>query len=96
MIEFIGLRAKVYSIKSIPLDEDRREGQKQACAGVKRSLTKKHLSHKRYKEVLFGKEGEDESPKDLLIRQNLIRSKAHKVSTISQIKVGLSAYDDKR
>lgn len=56
--------------------------------GIKRSVTNQLLI-KNYKEVLF-----DNKP--LNIQQNLIKSKNHKIYTISQDKKALDSCDDKR
>jgi len=86
ILEFIGLRAKMYSIK---LSEEK---NKATAKGIKKSVTKA-LKHEKYSDAIFGTTDEE-------LRQsvsfNLIRSQNHQVNTIKINKVGLCAYDDKR
>ena len=86
ILEFIGLRAKMYSIK---LSEFK---SKATAKGIKKSVTKA-LKHEKYSDAIFGTTNEE-------LRQtvsfNLIRSQNHQVNTIKINKVGLCAYDDKR
>lgn len=83
MTEFVGLRAKMYSIRV-----NSRDAIKKA-KGVKSYVVKKHLKFEHYVECL----------NQNLVKignQNLIRSKLHNLYTIEQNKILLSPYDDKR
>lgn len=82
--EFIGLRAKLYSI----LLEDGQE--KRAAAGTNRQVAKEVLRHHLFKEVLEGTRSE------VIVEQQSIRSFNHTLYTIAQKKRSLSAYDNKR
>ena len=58
------------------------------CEGVKKSVSKKSISHEDYKKCLFaGKE---------LRKMNVIRSHKHEVYTEEVNKIALSSDDDKR
>lgn len=82
IIEFVGLRSKMYSIK-LELEEKKR------AKGVKKSVVKKQLKHQHYKSVLFDKS----SRKDIM---KMIRNDNHNLYTVVQNKTSLSAFDDKR
>jgi hypothetical protein len=80
--EFIGLRSKMYSLLC-----DSKE--KKTAKGISKSVIQSHLSHNDYKKSLFEK----------LVYINsmqLIRSENHKMYTVSQNKISLSPFDDKR
>ena len=83
--EFIGLRSKCYSIL---VHENGKYKQKSTAAGVKKSV-KKSLHHELYKQTL-------ESETDIYISQGLLRSYKHEIFSITQKKLALTAYDDKR
>ena len=100
--EFIGLRSKMYSILLWFSEEDKRRNeeriargqkpiatQKNTAAGVKECVAQKELDHDKYRHTLLNQE-------DLQVKQTLLRSYKHQVSTIVQQRVGLTAYDDKR
>ncbi|KAK5644785.1 hypothetical protein RI129_006085 [Pyrocoelia pectoralis] len=81
MLEFVGLRAKMYAYT---VDEKVVKKSKGSTAASVKQITIKD-----YKNVLFDSE--------VIKRyQHLIRSKKHEVFTIKQNKVILSPYDDKR
>ena len=81
--EFVGLRAKCYSIKI-----DGKEGVKKA-KGTKKNVVKNSISHEDFNSVLFGK-------KFAPIQNVSFRSHLHEIFTESMMKVALSAEDDKR
>ena len=81
--EFIGLRAKLYSIL---LDD---ENEKRATAGVKRNVAEKKLRHVKFQDVFDNQNMFD-------ITQRVIRHQKHVLYTEEKTRVGLSAYDDKR
>ena len=85
MKEFVGLRSKCYSILIQEPDGDK---QKSTAAGVKMSV-QKSLHHDIYKQTL-------EKENDFYITQNLLKSNKHVNYSITQTRVGLTAYDDKR
>ena len=64
------------------------EKQKNTAAGVKESV-KNTLKHEEYKSTLLQEE-------DKMITQKLLRSYKHQVHSVTQTKIGLTAYDDKR
>ena len=81
--EFVGLRSKMYSIKSSGGVE------KKTAKGIRKSTIKRRLRHDMYRRALF----EDVVSHEMM---RSIRSYNHKVYSIQLNKVGLSAYDDKR
>ena len=81
--EFVGLRAKLYSYKMFEGKESKK------CKGVKKSVVKKSIAHKNYKDCLF-------TGKEQLRRMNVIRSYKHEIYTEEINKVALSSSDDKR
>ena len=81
--EFVGLRAKLYSFKM----EDGKENKR--CKGVKKQVVKESITHEDYKTCLL-------SGKEILRKQNILRSYDHEVYTEEVNKVALSAEDDKR
>ena len=83
IIEFVGLRAKLYSFKM----ENGEESKK--CKGVKKQVVKSSITHEDYKTCLTT--GEEQ-----LRKQNILRSYNHEVYTEEVNKVALSAMDDKR
>ena len=92
--EFIGLRPKCYSLLSKGSVKDNVKQDvgfhhSSTSKGVKKEVKKKYLRHKHYKDSLF-------NLKTILVKQNIIKSKNHTISTYHTIKVGLSAFDTKR
>jgi hypothetical protein len=85
--EFVGLRAKMYSF----VTDDQKESKK--AKGIKRSVVKNELKFKDYKRSLFG---EVKSDIQQIVKFNTIRSYKHDVYSISQTKIGLCSFDDKR
>jgi len=81
--EFVGLRAKLYAIKKLDGEEEKK------CKGVKRNVIRNKISFNDYKDVLF-------SGKEVLRMMNIIRSRQHNLSTEQVNKIALSANDDKR
>ena len=81
--EFVGLRAKLYSFKM----EDGKENKR--CKGVKKQVVKKSITHEDYKTCLL-------TGKEILRKQNILRSYDHEVYTEEVNKVALSAEDNKR
>ena len=83
MLEFVGLRSKLYSY----IMEEGKE--KKRCKGVKKAVVERSITHKDYKTCL-------ETGKEQLRRQNTIRSYDQKLYTEEVNKIALSATDDKR
>ena len=83
IIEFVGLRAKLYSF----LKEDGKGSKK--CKGVKKQVVENSITHEDYKTCLT-------TGKEQYRKQNIIRSYEHEVYTEEVNKVALSAMDDKR
>ena len=92
--EFIGLRAKCYSLlfygkvkDNVVLSLDR--GEKQVAKGTKKSMKKRHLRHVHYQDSL-------ENLAQIHIKQNIFISQKHSIGTFHQSKVALTAFDTKR
>ena len=81
--EFVGLRAKLYSFKM----EDGAENKR--CKGIKKQVVKETITHEDYKTCLT-------TGKEILRKQNILRSYDHEVYTEEVNKIALSAADDKR
>jgi hypothetical protein len=84
--EFVGLRAKMYSILV--------DGKaKKRAKGVKQCVVKGEITHNDYRKAIFSKELKN-------IQQtcsfNTIRARKHEISTLSQNKVSLSCLENKR
>lgn len=110
MLEFIGLRSKMYALKVIKADKEIENYRKKLTSegynnqlienaisnfgitkkakGVKNSSVRK-ITFEDYHNCLFNNN-------ILNTNQNLIRSKKHEVYTITQTKIALSPFDDKR
>jgi hypothetical protein len=80
--EFVGLRSKLYSIKTVTAESKR-------AKGVQRCVVANQLTHNNYLSCLH-----DSSRR--MATMHRIGSKLHQLSTVCQHKVALSAYDDKR
>src|SRR6188768_2641485 len=82
-VEFVGLRAKMYSLSLA----DNKE--KSTAKGISRSHAQKHIKHAQYRDCLFG-EGQTTAT------FFNIQSRNHIVRTEQLTKSALSCYDDKR
>ncbi|KYN27561.1 hypothetical protein ALC57_03049 [Trachymyrmex cornetzi] len=83
MTEFIGLRAKMYTLRVIGKSDTKR------IKGVKKNIVAKTITFDDYVRCL----------NDVTVqsrRQSCIRSTLHEVYTVSELKLALSPYDDKR
>ena len=80
--EFVGLRVKMYSLKT------KKEEMKKA-KGVKKNVVKKDISHQDYVDCLF-------EERKFMHTMQTIRSFKHQLYTIKQNQVSISPYDDKR
>ena len=83
IIEFVGLKAKSYSIEMADGKTERK------CKGVKKYVVRNHITHEDYKECLFSGESQHRP-------MNTIRSRKHNVGSERINKTALSADDDKR
>ena len=83
IIEFVGLRAKLYSF----IMEDGKENKR--CKGVKKQVVESSITHEDYKTCL-------RTGKEQLRKQNILRSYEHEVYTEEVNKIALSSIDDKR
>jgi hypothetical protein len=83
-IEFVGLRAKMYSLL-----EEKDKPSKRTAKGVKRGFVQKRVRHDMYLNTLRTR---------VCTRANFVnfRSLAHNVQTVNFSRICLSAYDDKR
>ena len=80
--KFVGLKSKMYSLKY-------KEKDKNTCKGVQKCVAKNKITFEDYYDTLIG----GNSMRHTIKR---IMSRKHDISLISQNKVSLSAYDDKR
>ena len=83
MTEFVGLRAKMYALRV-----DGKEDTKK-IKGVKKNVVERTITFDDYTRCL-------NEEIELTRRQSCIRSKLHEVYTVSESKLALSPYDDKR
>jgi hypothetical protein len=81
---FIGLASKSYSVKVFASNIEMKKAK-----GVKKNIVKNIITHNDYKICL-----ESNICKD--VKQIMIRSEKHEISTIEQNKIGLNWFDDKR
>ena len=83
IIEFVGLRSKMYSYKK---DNDKQE---RTAKGIKKNVIKKDINHENYKQTLL-------ENKQIYHKMKTIRSVNHKLGSYEINKVSLSCFDDKR
>ena len=83
IVEFVSLRAKLYSYKMLDGYEDKK------CKGVTKNVTKRIIQFDDYRECLV-------SRKEQHRRMNVIRSLCHEIYTEEINKIFLSSDDDKR
>jgi hypothetical protein len=89
IIEYVGLKPKLYSLRLAGDPEGRGEGQKLAAKGVKYGYAKKHLNHDLFLECLKTEE---------ISRAKffMITSKNHQLRTNEIEKIALNPLDEKR
>ena len=80
--EFVGLRSKMYSIKSGGVE-------KKTAKGIRKNTIRRSLRHQMYKDVLF-----EEKVTEATMRA--IRSVNHQLYSVKIKKLALSPFDDKR
>jgi hypothetical protein len=80
--EFVGLRAKMYSVLYDGVE-------KKTAKGISKTVVKSVLKHADYVDALM-----NEAPR----RHSMVRfqSRAHEIFTVDQRKISLSCFDDKR
>jgi len=83
--EFVGLRAKMYSLHVPNLEKH----SKVKAKGIKKSYVKNHVRHQQFREVL-------QTKNRTLSRFRTFQSKNHTVQTVEITKSCLDAFDDKR
>ena len=83
IVEFVGLRAKLYSYKKLDGSEDKK------CKGVSKNVTERSIQFDDYRECLF-------SRKEQHRNMNVIRSNCHEIYTEEINKIALPSDDDKR
>ena len=92
LVEFIGLRAKCYSLL-FEVDDDAvyREGgfEKLTAKGTKRCVKERFLRHEHFCRTLF-------DLSTLRVRQNTFVSLDHRIGTYNQSRISLTAFDTKR
>ena len=82
-VEFVGLRAKLYSYKMLDGSVEKK------CTGVTKNVTKMSIQFDDYREYLF-------SRKEQHRKMNVIRSHCHEIYIEEINKIALSSDDDKR
>ena len=81
--EFVGLRSKMYSIKT-------QEGtEKKTAKGVLKAVKEKDITHENYKQCLFNEQ-------QMKHKQTRIIQEEHKLYTATQNKTSLSPFNDKK
>ena len=83
IVEFVGLRAKLYSYKMLDGSEDKK------CKWVTKNVTQMSIPFDDYRECLF-------SRKEQHRKMNVIRSHCHEIYTEEMVKIAISSDDDKR
>jgi len=80
---FIGLRSKMYALKTVDQEEIKR------AKGVSRCVTERELNYDQYHACLYNEEPREDTMKT-------IQSTCHQLYTTEVNKITLSPYDDKR
>ena len=83
IVEFVGLRAKLYSYKMLDYSEDK------TCKGVTKNVTKRTIQFDDYREWLFSRKKQHR-------KMNVIRSHCYEIFSEEINKIALSSDDDKR
>jgi len=90
IVEFIGLRPKMYSIIMEGDDRKNPTHGKRTAKGVPSKIVKKEFHHERFNRSLFDLKRND------TVTFRTIRSDTHVISTVKVTKKGLSPMDDKK
>ena len=83
IVEFVGLRSKMYSYMKDNKQESR------TAKGIKKNVIKQKIQHDNYKDTLFNK-------KQMRHTMRLIKSEKHLIGSYVLDKISLSCFDDKR
>ena len=86
IVEFIGLKSKVYSYKK---EEYEKYLENKTAKGVKKNVIRREINHSDYRDTLFNN-------MKMHHQMRSIRSKLHQISSYQLNKVSLSTFDDKR
>ena len=86
IIEFVGLRSKMYSLL---LDNGK---EKKTGKGIKKCILKKNITHDDYKRCILSTNKDDQRQK---VSFNNLRTFNHDIYTYNYKKIGLSCSDDK-
>ena len=78
IVEFVDLRAKLYSYKMLDGSEDKK------CKGVTKNVTKRSIQFDDYRECLFSRKEQHQ-------KMNVIRSHCHEIYTEEINKIALSS-----
>jgi len=97
IIEFVGLRSKLYSCLIETPDSLK---EKKTAKGVKSCIIKNKIRHENYFKCLFNSSCDEkqvepdkmQSKNDML----LFKSKLHNISTVNVNKISMSSFDNKR
>ena len=82
VIEFVGHRAKMYSVKAIQVT-------KKTAKGISTSVKEKEIRHEDYKTSLFNSE-------QMTHKQVRIMQREHELYTVETQKTSLSPFNDKK
>lgn len=97
ILEFIGLRAKSYSLLMEEEDDNEKKKEKKVAKGVPRTAIEKQLTHEKYKKCLFlTSDNLTHRQGQMYTHAQVIRSENHQLYTREMVKLSLSPYDDKR
>ena len=84
MEEFIALRSKMYSCKTV-------DGVMKKAKGIQRRIVKNVLTHENYKEILY-----QTRTTPIVVTQRNIESHKQIIYTTERKKIALAPFDDKR
>ena len=90
IVEFIGLRPKMYSILKAGEEATNPKHGIRKAKGVPSKIVKKEFHHERYRKTLFDPEYRD------TVTFCAIRSEKHKLYVVEMTKVGTASMDDKK
>jgi hypothetical protein len=89
MLEFVGLRPKMYSFLTMSDVKALKLSEKMRAKGIQRAAMKNDIRHANFLSQLH-------APEEMKITNRRIGSELHKIFTYEYPKRGLCAYDDKR
>lgn len=88
VMEFVGLRSKMYAMQTW-YERDAKSKEKKTAKGVRKSVMEKELTHELYRECLFTKTSQTHAMMGF-------RTEKHEMYTEKLNKTTLSPYDDNR